>query len=75
MVDDLMERGPRDRNRVNVQEEWELKYWTRTLGVSEERLKAAVSAVGSYAKDVREYFERQGRGGAKLRDAGAHSNR
>jgi hypothetical protein len=43
--------------------------------VSEERLKAAVSAVGSYAKDVREYFERQGRGGAKLRDAGAHSNR
>lgn len=62
MVDDLMERGPRDRNRINVQEDWELKYWSRTFGVSEEQLKAAVQYVGSYAKDVREYFERQGRG-------------
>jgi hypothetical protein len=71
MVDDLMERGPRDRNRVNVHEDWELKYWSQTLGVSEERLKAAVSTVGTYAKDVREYFEREGRAGRK----NAHSSR
>jgi hypothetical protein len=62
MVDDLMDRGPRDRNRINVQEDWELKYWSHALGVSEEQLRAAVQSVGSYAKDVREYFARQGRG-------------
>lgn len=65
MVDDLMERGPRDRSRISLQEDWELKYWAQTFGVTEQRLKDAVRVVGSYAMDVRDYLERQGRAGAR----------
>jgi hypothetical protein len=53
MADDLSNRGPQDRNRVNTTEPWELKYWTKTFGVTEEQLKAAVKAVGPMVADVR----------------------
>jgi hypothetical protein len=46
MSDDLNKRGPQDASRVNVNEEWELRYWTKKLGVTEEELKAAVEKVG-----------------------------
>lgn len=46
MADDLKDRGPADRSRVNVNEEWELRYWTDRFGVSEARLRAAVERVG-----------------------------
>lgn len=29
MVDDLTNRGPADRARVNVNEEWEVRYWCK----------------------------------------------
>ena len=45
MADDLKDRGPADRSRVNVNEEWELRYWTDRFGVSEARLRAAVERV------------------------------
>jgi hypothetical protein len=53
MADDLSNRGPQDRNRVNTTEPWELKHWTKTFGVTEEQLKAAVKAVGPMVADVR----------------------
>lgn len=46
MSDDLNSRGPQDASKVNVNEEWELRHWTKTFGVSEEELKAAVKQVG-----------------------------
>ena len=46
MADDLTNRGPQDRSRVNVNEPWELRYWTQHFGVTEAQLRAAVSAVG-----------------------------
>lgn len=53
MADDLSNRSPQDRIRVNTTESWELKYWTKTFGVTEEQLKAAVKAVGPMVADVR----------------------
>lgn len=53
MADDLGNRGPQDRARVNTSEAWELKYWTKEFGVTEEQLKAAVKAVGPMVVDVR----------------------
>lgn len=53
MSDDLSNRGPQDRSRINVNEAHELRYWTRELGVSEEQLRAAVKAVGVSAAAVR----------------------
>ena len=46
MSDDLNNRGPQDRQRINVHEKWELAYWTKALGVTEAELIAAVKAVG-----------------------------
>jgi hypothetical protein len=56
MSDDLTNRGPADRLRINVHEEHELRYWAQALGVSHEQLKQAVSAVGVMAADVRQHL-------------------
>src|SRR6185503_11032643 len=46
MSDNLKDRGPQDRSRINVNEDWELRYWTKELGVSEDRLRQAVQKAG-----------------------------
>lgn len=56
MADDLSKRGPQDAQRVNVNELHEVRYWTRTLGVTEAQLRSAVAAAGVEAKDVRTYL-------------------
>ncbi|QTH17073.1 DUF3606 domain-containing protein [Pseudomonas corrugata] len=53
MGDDLRNRGPQDRARVNTSETWEVNYWCNEFGVTEEQLKAAVKAVGPMVVDVR----------------------
>ncbi len=53
MSDDLTNKGPKDRARVNTSEEWELKYWAKEFGVTEAALKEAVKAVGPMVVDVR----------------------
>lgn len=53
MSDNLKNRGPHDRARVNTSEAWELSYWSKEFGVTEEQLKAAVKAVGPMVTDVR----------------------
>ncbi len=53
MADDLKKRGPADAARINVNEPWELAYWTTTLRVTPEALKAAVKKVGVMVVDVR----------------------
>jgi len=39
-----------------VHEAHEVKYWTEALGVTAERLEAAVAKVGVMAKDVRQHL-------------------
>ena len=56
MSDDLKKRGPADRNKVNVNEAWELSYWSAHFGVTQQALKAAVAKVGVMANDVRKYL-------------------
>jgi hypothetical protein len=52
MSDDLDKRGPADRTRVNVNEDYEARYWASKWGVSEDELRAAVERVGVMASDV-----------------------
>src|SRR5262245_25398883 len=47
MADDLTKRRPQDPKKINLSEDWEMKYWCDKLKVSPEELKAAVSARGS----------------------------
>lgn len=52
MSDDKTSRGPADASRINVHEDYELRYWSQKFGVTSEQLRAAVKAVGVMAKDV-----------------------
>jgi hypothetical protein len=56
MADDKNNTGSPDRDRINVNQDHELKYWTKTLGVTAEELRAAVKAVGPTSSAVRKHF-------------------
>ena len=56
MSDDLSRKGESDQGKVNVGETWERNYWCKALGVTEEKLKEAVSAVGPGVDAVRKYL-------------------
>lgn len=58
MTDDKKNTGSPDRDRINVNEEYELQYWTKALGVSAEELRAAVKAVGPTAAAVRKHLDK-----------------
>ncbi|MDW5266958.1 MULTISPECIES: DUF3606 domain-containing protein [Acidobacteriaceae] len=53
MSDDKSNRGPADRARINVNEDYEVAYWTKELGVSSDRLRELVAKHGVMAADVR----------------------
>ena len=53
MSDSTRNRGAQDRDRINVNQDHELRYWTKELGVDEETLKATVQRVGPLVNDVR----------------------
>ena len=59
MSDDTNNRGPQDRQRINVNEDYEVRWWTKELGVSEAQLRAAVAQAGVMADAVRAQLSRQ----------------
>ena len=61
MSDDKTNRGPADRARINVNEDYEVRYWTKELGVSEDALREAVKRVGVMSEDVRRELGRRKR--------------
>ena len=44
MADDQTKRGPADAGRINMSEDYEIRYWTEKFGCTKQQL---VSAVGS----------------------------
>jgi 3-oxoacyl-[acyl-carrier-protein] synthase III len=52
-MDDLKKKGSQDRSKINMHEDYEVKYWTKELGVSKEKLQKAVDKVGNSAAAVR----------------------
>ena len=57
MPDNKEDRGPADRHEINVNEEYEVSYWTKELGISEDRLRELVKQVGTSADMVRQRLE------------------
>ena len=58
--------GPVDRNRIELIEDHELRFWTREFGCSAEHLLDAIEAVGVDAGAVGQYLVmRQYAGAAK----------
>lgn len=58
MSDDLTIKQPQDPLKINLNEPWEVKYWTKALGITEEKLRKAVTAVGVMVKDVKEWLKK-----------------
>lgn len=53
MSDDKTVRGPADAQRIDVNDDYEVLYWTTELEVTEEKLRDTVRKVGVMAVDVR----------------------
>jgi hypothetical protein len=53
MSDNVTKRDQRDRSKINMHEDFEVKYWTKALGVSRDELQRAVDKVGNSAAAVR----------------------
>jgi hypothetical protein len=56
MSDDTTKSQGQDRQRINVNQEYELRDWAKSLNTTPERVKEAVQAVGDRADKVREYL-------------------
>ena len=56
MADDPSKRAPEDASRISLSQDWEVRYWTQALGVSEQQLRAAIAATGNGADAVRKYL-------------------
>lgn len=56
MSDDKSQTGSPDRDRINLEEDYEVQYWTDALGVTADELRNAVAAVGSTATAVRRHL-------------------
>jgi len=56
MPDNTANRGHADRVRINVHEDYEVRYWCGQLGVTPEQLRAAVRVVGPMVADVRRHL-------------------
>lgn len=57
MSDDKTKSGGQDRQRINVNQDYELRDWAKSLGVTPEQVKEAVKAVGDQADKVREHLK------------------
>lgn len=58
MSDDKSKTG-NDRKLISLNEEYEVRDWTKSLNTTEEKLREAVKAVGNSADKVREYLFKQ----------------
>jgi hypothetical protein len=52
MADNKSLKGVQDRTRINLSEDYEVRYWCEKFGVTADELKAAVKRVGNSAKAV-----------------------
>jgi hypothetical protein len=56
MPDNPSIRGDGDRQRINVDQPYEVKYWSEKLGVSPDELRRAVKDVGPMAGAVEHHL-------------------
>ena len=52
-MDNLTKRDQPVRSKINMSEDFEVKYWLKALGVSRDELQRAVDKVGNSAAAVR----------------------
>jgi len=58
MPDDRNKKVSQDRSRINIHEDCEVHYWSKKLGGTRDKLRAAVEKVGTSAEAVEREFKR-----------------
>jgi hypothetical protein len=58
-MDNLNRKVPEDPTKINLNQQWEIEYWTKKLGISESKLRTIVTKVGVYVADVKKELARQ----------------
>jgi Protein of unknown function (DUF3606) len=58
MPDNFSKRGQSDRSKIAMNGAFEVRYWTKHLGVSEEELQRVVDRVGNSAAAVKKELEK-----------------
>ena len=56
-MDNKTKKDYRDRVRINVNEKYEVQYWSKALRVTPAQLKKAVKEAGVTVKKVKTYFK------------------
>jgi hypothetical protein len=56
MADDLKQTGKPDDQRINVNQDHELTYWSEKLGVSRDQLREAVAKVGPMRRAIEQHL-------------------
>jgi hypothetical protein len=57
--EDLTSPMPKDRPRINVNESWQLEYWSKQFAITPYRLRLAVKAVGTSAAAVEAHINKK----------------
>jgi hypothetical protein len=52
MADNVKQTGKPDDQRINVDQDHELTYWSEKLGVSRDKLREAVAKAGPMVRNV-----------------------
>lgn len=55
MADKLNNNIP-ETNTINLNEQWQIDYWTELLGCTEAQLRSVIKLVGNSLNDVKKYF-------------------
>lgn len=58
MADNKNIQDQRDRSQISGSEDYEIEYAAKTFGVSTDRIKEAISAVGNSREKIEEYLKR-----------------
>lgn len=55
-MDDKAKTGRQDDSQINVNEAYEVSYWSKKFGVTADELREAVKAVGTSVTAVDDYL-------------------
>jgi predicted DNA-binding protein YlxM (UPF0122 family) len=57
-MDNKKNIGAPDRDKINVNEDYELQYWSEKFSVSHQELKDAVKSAGTSVEKVKAYLKK-----------------
>ena len=58
-MDNLNRRVPEDPQKININQSWEVEYWTKKLHISEKKLRVLVAKVGVNVADVKKELQQE----------------